>query len=86
VVLLVFAGSAVLAGLGLRAWYRAPLALVLDDIPLRVSPHGRAPALSPLEGGSAVRIVRHAQGWLLVRAPGGHEGWLPDEAVAAVGG
>jgi hypothetical protein len=85
-VLLVFAGSAVLAGLGLRAWYRVPLALVLDDVPLRVSPHGRAPALSPLEGGSAVRIVRHAQGWVLVRAPGEREGWLPDEAVAAVGG
>jgi hypothetical protein len=85
-VLLVFAGGAVLAGLGLRAWYRVPLALVLDDAPLRVSPHGRAPALSPLEGGSAVRIVRHAHGWVLVRGPGGREGWLPDEAVAAVGG
>jgi hypothetical protein len=85
-VVLVFAGGAILAGLGLRVWYRAPLALVLDDAPLRVSPHGRAPALSPLEGGSAVRIVRHAQGWVLVRAPGGREGWLPDDAVAAVGG
>jgi hypothetical protein len=85
-VLLVFAGGAVLAGLGLRAWYRVPLAVVLDDAPLRVSPHGRAPALSPLEGGSAVRILRHVQGWVLVRAPGAREGWLPDEAVAAVGG
>jgi hypothetical protein len=85
-VVLVVAGGAVLAGLGLRAWYRVPLAIVLDDAPLRVSPHGRAPALSPLEGGSAVRIVRHAPGWVLVRAPGAREGWLPDEAVAAVGG
>jgi hypothetical protein len=39
-----------------------------------------------MEGGSAVRIVRHAHGWVLVRAPGGREGWLPDDAVAAVGG
>jgi hypothetical protein len=85
-VLLVFAGAAVVAGLGLRAWYRVPLALVLDDAPLRVSPHGRAPALAPLESGTAVRIVRHAQGWVLVRAPGEREGWLPDDAIAAVGG
>jgi hypothetical protein len=85
-VLLVFGGGAVLAGLGLRAWYRVPLAVVLDDTPLRVSPHGRAPTISPLESGSAVRIVRHLPGWVLVRAPNAREGWLPDEAVAAVGG
>ena len=85
-VLLFFSGCSVLAGLGLSAWYRVPLAVVLDDAALRVSPHGRAPVLSPLEGGSAVRIVGHAQGWVLVRAPGAREGWLPDEAVAAVGG
>jgi hypothetical protein len=85
-VLLVFAGVAVLGGLGLRAWYRVPLAIVLDPVTLRLSPHGRAPTISPVEGGSAVRVVRRAPGWVLVRAPDGREGWLPDAAVAAVGG
>ncbi|HET9040415.1 MAG TPA: tetratricopeptide repeat protein, partial [Gemmatimonadales bacterium] len=85
-VLLVFAGAAVLGGLGLRAWYRMPLAIVLDAATLRLSPHGRAPTVSPVDGASAVRLVRRAPGWVLVRAPDGREGWLPDAAVAAIGG
>jgi len=85
-VLLVFAGAAVTGGLALRAWYGRPIAIVLDDATLRLSPHGRAPAIVPVEGGSAVRIAGHARGWLLVRAAGGREGWLPDAAVAAIGG
>jgi tetratricopeptide (TPR) repeat protein len=83
-VLLVFAGAAVLGGLSLRAWYRRPLAIVLDPATLRLSPHGRAPALAPLDGGSAVRVVGRAPGWVLVRAAGGREGWIPAAAVAAV--
>jgi BatD DUF11 like domain len=85
-VLLVFAGVAVIGGLGLRAWYRVPLAIVVDPATLRLSPHGRAPAVAPVEGGSAVRLVRRNPGWVLVRAPDGREGWLPDAAVAAIGG
>ncbi|HEX3274616.1 MAG TPA: hypothetical protein VHR43_07165 [Gemmatimonadales bacterium] len=85
-VLLVFAGAALLAGLALRAWYRQPVAIVLDPVTLRLSPHGQAPTVAPVEGGSAVRIERRSRGWLLVRAGGGREGWLPDAAVAAIGG
>jgi len=85
-VLLVFAGAAVLGGLSLRAWYRRPLAIVLVPATPRLSPHGSAPALAPLDGGSAVRVVGRAPGWVLVRAAGGPEGWVPDGAVAAVGG
>jgi hypothetical protein len=85
-VLLVFAGAGVLGGLALRAWYRRPIAIVLDDATLRLSPHGRAPAIVPVERGSAVRVVGHARGWVLVRAAGGREGWMPDGAVAAIGG
>jgi len=85
-VLMVFAGAAVLGGLSLRAWYRRPLAIVLVPATLRLSPHGSAPALAPLDGGSAVRVVGRAPGWVLVRAAGGPEGWVPDGAVAAVGG
>ncbi|HUR94732.1 MAG TPA: BatD family protein [Gemmatimonadales bacterium] len=85
-VLLVFAGAAVLGGLALRQWYRRPLAIVLDSATLRLSPHGRAPALVPVDGGSAVRVVSRTPGWVLVRAAGGREGWVPDAAVAVVGG
>ena len=85
-VLITFGAVAVGGGLLLRAWYRRPLAIVLDPVTLRLSPHGRAPALGPVESGSAVRVVGRAAGWILVRAAGDREGWVPDAAVAAVGG
>jgi hypothetical protein len=85
-VLLMFGALAVAAGLGLRAWYRRPVAVVLERSTLRLSPHGLAPIVLPLESGSMVRVLRRRPGWLLVRAPGQQDGWVPDEAVAAVGG
>jgi hypothetical protein len=85
-VLLVFGAIAVGAGLGLRAWYRRPIAVVLERSTLRLSPHGLAPVVLPLEGGSMVRVLRRTPGWLLVESAGAQDGWLPDEAVAAVGG
>jgi hypothetical protein len=85
-VLLVFSAASVLAGLGLRSWLREPLAVVLDRSTLRLSPHGLAPAVVSLESGSAVRILRHSPGWVMVEAPGAQRGWLADAAVAAVGG
>jgi hypothetical protein len=84
-VLLVFSGAALVAGLALRSWLREPLAVVLDRSSLRLSPHGLAPALAALESGSAVRILRRSPGWVMVEAPGSQRGWLADEAVAAVG-
>jgi cytochrome c-type biogenesis protein CcmH/NrfG len=85
-VLLAFGVLAVGAGLGLRVWYRRPIAVVLERSTLRLSPHGLAPVVLPLESGSMVRVLRRSPGWLLVQAPGAQEGWVPDEAVAAVGG
>jgi hypothetical protein len=85
-VLLIFGALAVAAGLGLRAWYRRPVAVVLERSTLRLSPHGLAPIVVPLESGSMVRVLRRSPGWLLVRAAGAQDGWVPDEAVAAVGG
>ena len=85
-VLLVFAGCAVVAGLGLQAWYRRPLGIVLEGTSLLLSPHGRAPAVAPVEGGTTVRILVRSPGWALVRAPGAREGWLSEDAIAALGG
>jgi hypothetical protein len=84
-ILLVFSAAALLAGLALRQWLGEPLGVVLDRSTLRLSPHGLAPSLAALESGSAVRIVRRSPGWVMVEAPGSQRGWLPDEAVAAVG-
>jgi hypothetical protein len=85
-IVLALAGGATLAGLGLRSWYRRPLGIVLDPTTLRVSPHGRAPELGPLESGGAVRILRRDGGWVLVRALGSREGWIASNAIAVIGG
>jgi hypothetical protein len=85
-VLLVFAGTATASGLALRAWYRRPLGIVLEDVTLRLSPHGQAPGLGPVPGGTAIRVAGQAGGWVLVRAAGHREGWVPDAAVSLIGG
>jgi hypothetical protein len=83
-ILLAFSAGAALAGTALGAWYRRPVAVVLDQTTLRLSPHGRAPTISPLDEGGAVRMVRTIPGWILVQAPGGREGWVPSDAIAAI--
>jgi len=85
-VLLVFAATSAAGGFALRAWYRRPIAIVLDQTMLRLSPHGRAPTVGPLEAGGAVEILRQDRGWVLVRAAGSREGWVASEAVAAISG
>jgi hypothetical protein len=84
-VLLGFATMAALGVVALTAWYRRPVAVVLDQTTLRISPHGRAPAVGPIEAGAAVRMGRSERGWVLVRA-GPIEGWVASEAIAAIGG
>jgi BatD DUF11 like domain len=85
IMLLVFSALSAASGLALRAWYREPIALVLDQTTLRLSPHGRAPAVGPLEAGGAVEMLRHQRGWVLVRA-GTAQGWVASEAIAAISG
>ena len=83
--LLLFSAVAALGGLGLRAWYHRPVAVVLDQTTMRLSPHGRAPAVGPLESGAAVRMVRADRGWVLVRSGRG-EGWVTADAIAEISG
>lgn len=85
-VLLAFSAATTGAGFGLRAWYRRPIGIVLDKTTIRVSPHGRAPALGPVEAGGAVQILGDDRGWVLVRVAGSREGWVPADAVASIGG
>jgi tetratricopeptide (TPR) repeat protein len=85
-VLLVFSAATAAAGFGLRGWYRRPVGIVLDQTTLRLSPHGRAPVLGPLEAGGAVQILRNDRGWILVRVADSREGWVASDAIAAIGG
>ena len=84
-VLLVFAALSTLGSVALRAWYTRPIAVVLDQTTLRLSPHGHAQALGPLEAGGAVQLLRRDPGWALVRA-GAVEGWVSTDAIAAISG
>jgi SH3 domain-containing protein/oxygen tolerance protein BatD len=85
-ILLVFAAVSGLGGFVLRAWYQRPIAIVLDQTTLRLSPHGRAPGLGQLDAGSAVQILKTDRGWVLVRAPESREGWVASGAIAAING
>jgi hypothetical protein len=85
-IVLVLAAGTTVAAFALRAWYRHPLGIVLDQTTMRVSPHGRAPELGQLDSGGAVRIVRRSRGWVLVHAAGEREGWVASDAIAAIGG
>jgi hypothetical protein len=83
--LLVVAAIAALGGWALRGWYRRPIGVVLDQTTLRLSPHGRAPTVAPIEAGAAVRVLRIDRGWMLV-STGSAEGWVAADAIAAING
>jgi hypothetical protein len=73
------------AGAGAIALHHArPLAVVVTGDRMRVSPHGRAPDVVPVEPGTAVRPTKRSGGWLLVQGPGGRAGWLPQHALVTV--
>ena len=72
------------ATLGLESRYRQPVDLVLQAVPLRVSPHGRGSALAALDEGQALLRLSSQRGWHLVRDPSGRLGWVPADAVAPV--
>ncbi|NNG15818.1 MAG: hypothetical protein HKM89_04995 [Gemmatimonadales bacterium] len=81
-------GAALLLGTG-AAWIarddRPPLAIVLHDTQLRVSPHERAPQVANAFGGAVVRLADSTQGWWLVRAPSEQLGWLRAQELARLG-
>jgi hypothetical protein len=82
----VLVASLLIAGGGywLRASNARPLAIVLADGSLALSPHERAPAVVATAKGNAVMIVRQDGGWFLVEDADGHEGWIQAARVAAM--
>lgn len=79
------AGSVVVGSAGaiVAARYDRPVGIVVADTPLRVSPHGRAPELGPLDAAESVRLRRQQDGWWLVDVAG-RSGWLPSALIARV--
>ncbi len=72
------------SSLGLRSWYRRPVALILETTTLRISPHDRGPAVGILPPGTAVLVVRLTPRWVLARSASGHSGWISAEALATL--
>jgi tetratricopeptide (TPR) repeat protein len=81
-------GAAALLFGGLTLWlndrYAQPVDLVLEAVPLRVSPHGRGSAVAALDEGQALLRLQSQRGWHLVQDPSGRLGWVPSAAVVPV--
>jgi len=81
-------GAAALVIGGFALWleqrYQRPVDLVVEPVPLRVSPHGRGSPIASLDPGQALLRLDAKRGWLLVRDPAGRTGWLPAASVIAV--
>jgi hypothetical protein len=69
------------AAITLRVREQRAVAIVLSGTPLQLSPHERAPTISPLEPGTAVVIRRREPIWSMVEAPGGKLGWVPTDSM-----
>lgn len=72
------------AAVALQVRYDRALALAIESVALRVSPHERAPEVAVLEPGQAVHPRREAHGWWLVDAGGRRSGWLPGTTLGRV--
>jgi len=85
VVMLLASATMLIGAAGVQWWQDRARGIVLADLPLRVSPHERAPAVAPGPAGTAVWLGASRGRWVLVRAPQEVEGWLPRDAVVASG-
>jgi tetratricopeptide (TPR) repeat protein len=81
IALVLLGGVAGVSALAICAREAHPVAIVVGGTPLQLSPHERAPTVTPLEAGSAVLLLRRQSGWTMVNAPGGRLGWVPTDSV-----
>lgn len=81
-------GAAALLFAGVTVWlsyrYARPVDLVLQAVPLRVSPHGRGSAVAALDEGQALLRLQSQRGWHLAQDPSGRLGWVPGDAVVPI--
>jgi hypothetical protein len=84
-VVLALAGVLGASALAAQWWHRQPRALIVTAVPLRVSPHERAPTVHPITSGAAVWIEERQTAWTLVRSTDERLGWVPNETLAPIG-
>lgn len=72
------------AGMALDRWYARPVAVVVTDQPVRISPHGLATPVAQAPHTTAVRIVRREGAWSLVRLDQRTAGWIATDQLAPV--
>ncbi|MFN8646099.1 MAG: BatD family protein [Gemmatimonadales bacterium] len=75
VVLLAGGAALVAAGEGLAWRYARPVAVVAENLQLRLSPHEMAPGVGEAAVLSTVRLGPARGAWVQVELPGGQRGW-----------
>jgi hypothetical protein len=65
-------------------WYGRPIAVVLAEQPMLLSPSERAPQVGVLPRSSTVLVRETAQHWALVQDPQGNKGWAEQSLLAKV--
>ncbi len=75
-----------LSAVALQYWEQRPRGIVVQQLPLRLSPHGLATQISTLNVMSEVPLEQRRSDWLLVRDAFGRRGWVPAGAVAVIHG
>jgi hypothetical protein len=84
VVLLTGGALLLLAGAGLERLYRAPVAVVVGNAQLRLSPNGLAPAVGEVPRLGTVELGPSRGGWVRVETAAGQAGWMLREQLESL--
>ncbi len=84
VVLLTGGAVLVLTGTGLERSYEAPVAVVVNNAQLRLSPNGLAPAVGEVPRLGTVELGPARGGWVRVATTAGQVGWMLREELETV--
>ena len=71
---------------GLRWWYARPVAVVINEGAMLVSPSERAPKVTTLPKETSVLIRETRAGWALVEDGSGHRGWTERSGLIPLAG
>jgi hypothetical protein len=86
--LIVLAGAVVLIGAaeGLRWWYARPVAVVISEGAMLVSPSERAPRVTTLPKQTSVLVRETRAAWALVEDGSGNRGWTESSGLIPLAG
>jgi hypothetical protein len=71
---------------GLRWWYARPVAVVINEGAMLVSPSERAPRVTTLPKETSVLVRETRAGWALVEDGSGHRGWTERSGLIPLAG